>query len=215
MADDRGQDPQSALLRQRQLSRGLFSQQVVDLVLPPLKFGGYAGAAGVLAGVGGSIFKEANPIVWGAVSGFQWFTLGTSFWFTRSLVVRSWGGEDRLRNLDKTKASAIAGTAAGAVGGLIRGPKNILPAMFVWAVVGAGGQMIANRASTRQPKVKDENQSSFFSRLNPLKKLSDQEYMDMMSEKMLRMDADIALIDDRIAELRKLAEEEARNASSP
>ncbi|KAJ4260632.1 hypothetical protein NW762_007376 [Fusarium torreyae] len=215
MADDRGQDPQSALLRQRQSSRGLFSQQVVDLVLPPLKFGGYAGAAGVLAGVGGSIFKEANPIVWGAVSGFQWFTLGTSFWFTRSLVVRSWGGEERLRNFDKIKASAIAGTAAGAVGGLIRGPKNILPAMFVWAVVGTGGQMIANRVSTRHPNVKDENQPSFLSRLNPLKKLSDQEYMDMMSEKMLRMDADIALIDDRIAELRKLAQEEARKVSSP
>jgi hypothetical protein len=38
------------------------------------------GTAGVLAGVGGSIFQEANPIIWGAVSGFQWFTLGTSFW---------------------------------------------------------------------------------------------------------------------------------------
>lgn len=34
----------------------------------------------MLAGVGGSIFKEGNPVIWGAVSGFQWFTLGTSFW---------------------------------------------------------------------------------------------------------------------------------------
>lgn len=38
------------------------------------------GTAGILAGVGGSIVKETNPVVWGAVSGFQWFTLGTSFW---------------------------------------------------------------------------------------------------------------------------------------
>ncbi|KAM5353861.1 hypothetical protein ACJ41O_000511 [Fusarium nematophilum] len=210
MADNTGRDPQSAVLRQRQSPRGLFAPEIVDLVLPPLKFGGLAGTAGVLAGVGGSIVKEANPIVWGAVSGFQWFTLGTSFWFTRGVIVKAWGGEEQLRNSDKTKASAIAGTAAGAVGGLIRGPSNILPAMLVWTVVGAGGQMIANRFAARQPKVKDENDSWFRSRWSPLKKLTDEEYTDMMSEKMLRIDADIALIDDRIAELRKQAQEEAQ-----
>lgn len=96
MTDNGGREPQMVHLRQKQSSRGLFSPEVVDLVLPPLKFGGYSGmllwyvlaqpnwrqvgTAGVLAGVGGSIFKEANPIIWGAVSGFQWFTLGTSFW---------------------------------------------------------------------------------------------------------------------------------------
>jgi hypothetical protein len=35
-------------------------------------------------------------------------------------VVKAWGGEERLKNGDKTMASAIAGTTAGAVGGLIR-----------------------------------------------------------------------------------------------
>lgn len=43
MADNRSRDPQWALLRQQQSSRGLFSPEIVDLVLPPLKFGGYAG----------------------------------------------------------------------------------------------------------------------------------------------------------------------------
>uniref|UniRef100_A0A0D2Y2H4 Uncharacterized protein n=1 Tax=Fusarium oxysporum (strain Fo5176) TaxID=660025 RepID=A0A0D2Y2H4_FUSOF len=152
MANDRNQEPQMVSVRQRQSSRGLFSPEVVDLVVPPLKFGGYAG-------VGGSIFQEANPIVWGAFSGFQWFTLGTSFW------------------------------------------------------LGAGGQMIANRMATRKPKVHDENES-FWTRWSPLKKLTDQEYRDMMSEKMLRIDADIALIDDRIAELKKQAEDEELKGSS-
>ncbi|KAF5614356.1 uncharacterized protein FSUBG_236 [Fusarium subglutinans] len=213
MANDRNQEPQMVSVRQRQSSRGLFSPEVVDLVVPPLKFGGYAGTAGVLAGVGGSIFQEANPIIWGAVSGFQWFTLGTSFWFTRSIVVKAWGGEEKLQNGDKTIASAIAGTAAGSVGGLIRGPKNILPAMLVFTTVGAGGQLIANRMATRKPKVHDEKES-FWSRWSPLKKLTDQEYRDMMSEKMLRIDADIALIDDRIAELKKQAEDEELKGSS-
>jgi hypothetical protein len=79
--------------------------------------------------------------------------------------------------------------------------------MLVWTTVGAGGQMIANRMAARKPKVQDENES-FWTRWTPLKKLTDQEYRDMMSEKMLRIDADIALIDDRIAELKKQAEDE-------
>ncbi|KAG8676692.1 hypothetical protein FPOAC2_02796 [Fusarium poae] len=213
MTENGGREPQMMHLRQRQSSRGLFSPEVVDLVLPPLKFGGYAGSAGVLAGVGGSIFKEANPLIWGAVSGFQWFTLGTSFWFTRGIVLKAWGGEERLKNSEKTMASAISGTAAGAVGGLIRGPKNILPAMFVWTTVGAVGQIIANRMAVRKSRVDDEKEG-FFTRWTPLKKLTDQEYKDMMFEKMLRIDADIALIDERIVELRKQAEEESKNKPS-
>lgn len=71
------------------------------------------------------------------VSGFQWFTLGTSFWckslglieytleakhqsVTRTATIRAWGGEDRVTLADKTKASAISGAVAGAMGGLIR-----------------------------------------------------------------------------------------------
>lgn len=44
MAENGGREPQMMHhLHQRQSSRGLFSPEVVDLVLPPLKFGGYAG----------------------------------------------------------------------------------------------------------------------------------------------------------------------------
>lgn len=74
--------------------------------------------------------------------------------------------------------------------------------MVVWGVLGAGGQMVVNGMSNRKPKVKDENDSWLRSKWSPLKKLTDQEYIDMMEEKILRVDADIALIDDRIAELK-------------
>lgn len=43
MTENGGREPQMMHLRQRQSSRGLFSPEVIDLVLPPLKFGGYAG----------------------------------------------------------------------------------------------------------------------------------------------------------------------------
>ncbi|KAH7140673.1 hypothetical protein EDB81DRAFT_61622 [Dactylonectria macrodidyma] len=208
MAESSSRDPQSGPAHRRHAPRGIFAPEIVDLFLPPLKVGGWAGTAGVLAGVGGSIFKEGNPVAWGAVSGFQWFTLGTSFWFTRSVTIKAWGGEEGVTPSDRTKASAIAGGAAGAVGGLIRGPSNILPAIFCWTVFGAGGQMIVNHMATRAPKVKDENDSWFRSKWSPLKKLTDAEYIDLMEEKILRVDADIALIDDRVSELRKKPQEE-------
>lgn len=81
--------------------------------------------------------------------------------------------------------------------------------MAMWGVLGAGGQIIANGMSNRKPKVKDENDSWLRSNWSPLRKLTDQEYIDMMEEKILRVDADIALIDDRIAELKSI--DQAKN----
>jgi hypothetical protein len=49
--------------------------------------------------------------------------------------------------------------------------------------------------------------------LNPLKKLTDEEYIDMMKEKILKVEVDIALIDDRIAELRAAEEAKGRDSS--
>ena len=40
------------------------------------------------------------------------------------------------------------------------------------------------------------------SKLSPLKKLTDKEYEDYLEEKLLKVETEIALIDDRIAELR-------------
>lgn len=64
--------------------------------------------------------------------------------------------------------------------------------------------MVANGLSNRKPKVKDEEDSWFRSKWSPLKKLTDQEYIDMMEEKILRVEADIALIDERITELKSI-----------
>lgn len=45
--------------------------------------------------------------------------------------------------------------------------------------------------------------SEFWSRWSPIKQLSDQEYENILEEKLLRVEADIALIDDRVKELRE------------
>lgn len=79
--------------------------------------------------------------------------------------------------------------------------------MIIWGLVGAGGQAIANRSPSEGSKSSDG--TSWLSRLSPLKKLTDDEYIDMMKEKILKVEVDIALIDDRIAEL-KAAEPSSR-----
>ncbi|POR33113.1 Uncharacterized protein TPAR_06692 [Tolypocladium paradoxum] len=198
-----------ASTRQRQ-TRGLLPPEVMELLVPPVKVGAWSGGAGVLAGVGGAIARDTNPFASGVLSGVQWFALGTSYWFTRTVMMRALGGEEHMRPVDKTKASAVAGSAAGAVAGLMRGPPRILPAMVLWGLFGAGGQMAANRFEAREPRVKDDKDSQFWSKWSPLKKLTDEEYVDMMGEKILKVEADIALIDDRIAELRA-AEQTAKD----
>ncbi|KAK1237911.1 hypothetical protein MKX08_002490 [Trichoderma sp. CBMAI-0020] len=197
-------EPSSGAIQQQRKKRGLIPPELVDLLVTPVQVGAWSGAVGVMAGVAGAIARDTSPVASGAVTGFQWFALGGSFWFTRSVTVRAMGGDQQLKPVDKTIASTVGGSAAGAVAGLIRGPGKILPAMVMWGVLGAGGQMVANGLSNRKPKVKNENDSWFRSKWSPLKKLTDQEYIDMMEEKILRVEADIALIDERITELRSI-----------
>lgn len=133
--------------------------------------------------------------------------------------MRNLGGEADVKPFHKTLVSAMAGSTSGALFGLLRkslrihldtqstdtaigGPQFIIPSTIVWAVIGGTGQGVANRIAAYEPKVKDENDSWFRSKWSPLQKLTDQEYIDMMEQKKFKVDVDIALIDDRIAELR-------------
>ncbi|KJZ74765.1 hypothetical protein HIM_05882 [Hirsutella minnesotensis 3608] len=185
-------------------SKGVLSPEVRELVFPPLKFGAWTGTAGIIAGVGGAIARDASPLLNGAVSGTQFFVLGSSYWFFRTVAIRSQGGEGDVSPGRKVMASAGAGSAAGAAVGLMRNNRKILPAIAFWGVVGAGGQAIANKIGSN-PKAMTDKLGSMLYKLSPLKKMTDQEYVDMMNEKILKVEVDIALIDDRIAELREAA----------
>lgn len=78
------------------------------------------------------------------------------------------------------------------------------PSLMFCGVAAVGGQLIVNHFASRQGRAKDEDadDSWFGSKWSPLKKLTNEEYVDMMGEKILRVEADIALIDDRIAQLK-------------
>ncbi|WYZ39952.1 hypothetical protein EsH8_IV_000293 [Colletotrichum jinshuiense] len=195
----------------RQQRRGLLPPGLVELMGPPLKVGALTGTFGVFSGIAAGIVRDSTPALFALASGIQWFALGSSYWLSRTVVMTAWGGEGKLTNSSKIQASTIAGGTAGMVGGLIRGPKNIIPGVLVFSLVGGTGQAIVNSVQGR-PEVTEKKKSIFESSWSPLKKLSDDEYRGMIDEKMLKIDAEIALIDDKIVELRA-AKEAARPPS--
>ncbi|KAK2012334.1 hypothetical protein LZ32DRAFT_605560 [Colletotrichum eremochloae] len=202
MADD---TRNGATEHQGRPRRGLLPPGLVDLMGPPLKVGALTGTIGMFSGIAAGIIRDSTPALFALASGIQWFALGSSYWFSRTVVMSAWGGEEKLSNSSKAQASAIAGGTAGMVGGLIRGPKNIVPGVIVFSLIGGTGQAFYNSMQGR-PEVTEKKKSFFESSWSPLKKLSDDEYRNMIDEKMLKIDAEIALIDDKIAELRAAKE---------
>ncbi|TDZ38149.1 hypothetical protein CTRI78_v010922 [Colletotrichum trifolii] len=199
MAEDAGANVAAEKKRQR---RGLLPPELVDLLAPSLKVGLTSGTFGVVSGITSGIIRDTTPALFAVASGIQWFALGSSYWFSRTVVMNAWGGEAKAANSTKVQASALAGGTAGMVGGLIRGPKNIVPGVIFFSVVGAAGQAVANGIQGT-PGAKEEKKSIFESSWSPLKKLTDDEYRHMIDEKMLKIDVEISLINDKIAQLRE------------
>jgi hypothetical protein len=78
----------------------------------------------------------------------------------------------------------------------------------MFAVFGAAGQAMYNIADARNSGLsgveqqKDLKNSWLNSKWSPMKVLSDQEYENMLQEKLLKVNAEIALVDENIEALR-------------
>jgi hypothetical protein len=86
------------------------------------------------------------------------------------------------------------------------GRGNIIPGTVMFAIFGATGQAFYNRVDARNPessgKTKDLKDSWLNSKWSPMKVLSDADYEKMLQEKLLKVNAEIALVDENIATLR-------------
>ncbi|MCJ1453895.1 hypothetical protein MMC28_004244 [Mycoblastus sanguinarius] len=118
---------------------------------------------------------------------------------------------------DRLHASGIAGTlTGGTIAALTRGPRNILPGAIMFTLFGYAGQTgysILDSRHTDKVVAEAEAESQgtakppFWQRVaemkwSPLKTLSDEEYGDMLREKLLRVEAEIALVDEEVGRLR-------------
>ncbi|KAF2646427.1 hypothetical protein P280DRAFT_464649 [Massarina eburnea CBS 473.64] len=123
---------------------------------------------------------------------------------------------------DRIRASTISGALTGATLGLLfRGPRNVVPGTIMFTLFGWGGQhgynwldsrntvAVEEEQRMREEGVPKENllQRVTKSKWSPMSLLSDEEYERLIGEKILIVETDIALIDDKIEGLRKQQKE--------
>jgi len=181
-----------------------FIRGALDPVLPALGVGAFTGASGLAVGLITGSLRSAHPVLFAAVSGAQWLGLGTTFWYTRSVIGNAaFGGQ--LRRDQEAVCSTIAGSLAGGINGAFRSRSNIIPGAIVMGMIGFAGQygysVFSDRAA---PDLEKGSLLQRFAAMKwvPLRSLSNQEYEKMLNEKLLSTEAEIAILDERVEALR-------------
>ncbi|CBX96535.1 hypothetical protein LEMA_P108000.1 [Plenodomus lingam JN3] len=208
----------------------------LDVARRALYVGPFTGVFGLTSGAVYGTLRTETPVLFSLISGVQCFTLGTTFWGLRTAILNSdglqnWWYATRGSPLkvrcdleptmnEKLQASTMAGALTGfSLGFVFRIPANVIPGTIFWGLFGYLGQRGYNyfdarntAAIERKARGEEEPGESLMyrfakSKWSPMSVLNDEEYEKMMQEKVLHVEAEIALIDDKIAELRKKAAE--------
>ena len=72
---------------------------------------------------------------------------------------------------------------------------------IAFTIIGAGGQALVNSVPAWKHDW-NQRESLLRHKYSPLKKLTDDEYVELVENKILRVETEIALIDDKIASLK-------------
>ncbi|KAL4903176.1 hypothetical protein BDW74DRAFT_156768 [Aspergillus multicolor] len=169
-----------------------------------LKVGALSGSAGLIYGGISGVIRSPHPVIHSISHGIHWSVCGTSFWWLRSNILKHYY-EDQATLTQRNYASTISGgLAGGAVTRLMGG--RFIPGLVVFSLCGYLGQVSHNTIDKWQLEQAGKPSKPFLTRMAeskwiPLKPLSDDEYRGILSEKLLTIEAEIALIDDKIEEL--------------
>lgn len=177
-----------------------------DSLIPSTYFGAGAGSLGAILNGAGATLK-GKPVVFFTVwGGAQWFALGSVFWFVRSTLQREVSIERQTTYRQDLLCSTVGGTAAGLIAGSLRGRANILPGAIIWGVAGLAGQAsattvarLADQPGDSRPLLDVLADKPWW----PLKRLSDADYENETREKLIAVEAEIALIDEKIDSIRQ------------
>lgn len=96
---------------------------------------------------------------------------------------------------------------------LTRGRSNVIPAAVMMSLFGCVGQLAANRYNTAgNPDLKPKQ--GFWRRMSekpfsPVTVLTNEQYAEMLREKMLKLDVEISIIEDKISALEAQQRQEA------
>ncbi|KAK4505165.1 hypothetical protein PRZ48_003128 [Zasmidium cellare] len=189
------------------------------VIEPALKVGAACGGAGFLFGGASGVLRGLPAALSGGLSAIQTFTIGTTFSLCRSGIITAWTVDGRPpAPRDLTKASSVAGGISGGAAGLLfRGRSNILPGAIMFAIFGAAGQAIYNKYTAPRDAQPREN---FWKRMSekswtPFKVLTNEEYSEMLQERMLKLDVEIAVLDDKVAALKEQQKGEGAKGDAP
>ncbi|KAK3340890.1 hypothetical protein B0H65DRAFT_274893 [Neurospora tetraspora] len=170
---------------------------------PALKLGAGVGTLGLLTGAAAGIIRSAPPGLYAATTGIQWFVLSSSFWGSRQFALNSLAkGTDTSPSRDNLIATSSAGAFSGATAGLLRGSKNIIPGAVVFSLLGLGGAALQNKLKSRE-KSESWFQKVIDGKWSPITRITNEDWERILEEKLLRVETEIAVLDDSIEELRK------------
>ncbi|RJE23363.1 hypothetical protein PHISCL_04305 [Aspergillus sclerotialis] len=205
-----------------------------NTLLSAVKVGTLAGAAGLVYGGVAGVFRSSHPGIHSLSRGIHWFACGTTFWckphrhVTCQYFIKTSPGlrssilelyyKGNASPLQRADVSAIAGgIAGGGVTRLLGG--RLAPALIVSSFLGYAGQRSYNAIDAWQLEQANTPSRPFLQQLAeskwiPLKSLSDEDYKAMLNQKILNIETEMALIDDKIEELQKSKSTESGKAPS-
>jgi len=190
--------------------------------LSSLNVGAFSGCLGIVGGSVVGLLRSKHPAVFAVTAGIQWFGLGSVYWLSKCTLMDRWEND----SAKLAKASTVAGALSGAsVSALTSRPSRILPATVFFGGLGYIGQNTYNSldashtASVEAAAVKVGPDENFLQRMakkkwSPMKELKDDEYEAMIREKILRVDAEIALIDEDLEQLRAASSTSSEQSNS-
>ncbi|KAJ5250069.1 hypothetical protein N7489_000479 [Penicillium chrysogenum] len=187
-------------------------------LLSAAKVGALSGTAGLIYGGAAGVIRSPNPMIHSLSCGIHWFACGSAFWWLRSNIIKH-HYQDKASPKERTYASALCGgIAGGSVTRLMGG--RLVPGTIIFSLLGYCGQSVFNRVDAWQMENAHKTSKPLMQRMAeskwvPLRTLSDQEYREMLSEKLLSIDAEIALLDDKIQELEKSRPIPASSSNEP
>lgn len=137
---------------------------------------------------------------------------------------------------DRLTASTFAGgVTGGTIGGLFRGPRNVIPGTIMFTLFGYLGQTVYEALDTRHSEQvvldiqaaaegKKRDRKHFWERIaemkwSPLTAVSDEDYRNMLEEKLLSIEAEITVVDEEVervkGEERRMKERQSKKPPKP
>ncbi|CAF9918637.1 MAG: hypothetical protein ALECFALPRED_000772 [Alectoria fallacina] len=188
-----------------------------EILVPALKVGALSGTTGLLYGGVAGVLHSAHPNLFAIAAGIQWSALGSTFWATRATIIHTYYPSPSQK--DRLSASTVAGgITGGTIGGLFRGRRNVIPGTIMFTLFAYLGQTIYDVLDARHSEQvasdaraaaegKRKDGKRFWERVAEMKwslltVVSDEDYDNMLKEKLLRVEAEIAMVDEEVERLR-------------